>query len=179
MKPLPNGNVKELERVLDSFVLPESDGFSLDYIQKFRTGDTIRRNFLSKLTYQKVWLSPIQQPRMHETAIIFDWDDTILCTSFINPAGVYRPSELPAPVLQQILVLEETAVRILTMSINAGKTFIITNAAEGWVEFSAMKFLPKVAPLLSKITVISARTKYESYFPTDVAQWKLHAFLET
>ena len=69
--------------------------------------------------------------------------------------------------------------RILTLSIDAGKTFIITNAAEGWVEFSAQRFLPKVAPLLAKITIISARTKYESYFPTEVAQWKLHAFLET
>lgn len=65
------------------------------------------------------------------------------------------------------------------MSIEAGKTFIITNAAEGWVEFSAQKFLPKVYPLLEKITIISARTKYESFFPQDVSQWKLHAFLET
>ena len=39
--------------------------------------------------------------------------------------------------------------------------------------------MPSVYPLLKKITIISARTKYESYFPTDVSQWKLHAFLET
>lgn len=67
----------------------------------------------------------------------------------------------------------------MELSINAGKTFIITNAAEGWVEFSAKKFLPSLVPYLSRITIISARTKYESYFPTDVSQWKLHAFLET
>lgn len=36
-----------------------------------------------------------------------------------------------------------------------------------------------MVPYLSRITIISARTKYESYFPTDVSQWKLHAFLET
>lgn len=39
--------------------------------------------------------------------------------------------------------------------------------------------MPSVYPLLSKITIISARTKYESFFPSDVSQWKLHAFLET
>jgi hypothetical protein len=39
--------------------------------------------------------------------------------------------------------------------------------------------MPSLTPLLKKITIISARTKYESYFPTDVSQWKLHAFLET
>jgi len=36
----------------------------------------------------------------------------------------------------------------LELSINAGKTFIITNAAQGWVEFSAQKFMPTVSPLL-------------------------------
>ena len=48
------------ETLVESFVLPGADGFSLDFIHKNRTGDNIRRNFLSKLTYQKVWLSPMQ-----------------------------------------------------------------------------------------------------------------------
>ena len=37
--------------VYDSFVLPEAEGYSLDFISKNRTNDNIRRNFLSKLTY--------------------------------------------------------------------------------------------------------------------------------
>lgn len=53
-KPFPN---REGERILESFVLPDSDGFSIDFIQK--SNDTIRRNFLSKLTYQKIWLTPL------------------------------------------------------------------------------------------------------------------------
>jgi len=39
------------EQVIETFLLPDSDGFALDFIQKNRTGDNIRRNFLSKLTY--------------------------------------------------------------------------------------------------------------------------------
>ena len=39
------------ETLVESFVLPDADGFSLDFIHKSRTGDNIRRNFLSKLTY--------------------------------------------------------------------------------------------------------------------------------
>lgn len=39
------------ESVVESVQLPDSDGFALDFIQKNRTGDNIRRNFLSKLTY--------------------------------------------------------------------------------------------------------------------------------
>jgi hypothetical protein len=74
------------------------DGFSLGNIQKGRTGDKLRKNLLSRLTYEKIWLTPKEKPKMYETAIIFDWDDTLLCTSFINPSGVYQNVELGAAV---------------------------------------------------------------------------------
>jgi hypothetical protein len=38
-----------------------------------------------------------------------------------------------------------------------GKTYIITNAGEGWVEYSAKKFLPSLVQILNKIEIISAR----------------------
>lgn len=44
-------NLEKEEMMIESFVLPESEGFSLDFIQKNRTNDNIRRNFMSKLTY--------------------------------------------------------------------------------------------------------------------------------
>jgi hypothetical protein len=88
--------------VYDSFATPDADGFSLDFISKNRTNDSIRRNFLSKLTYQKIWLTPLDKPKLHETAIIFDWDDTLLCTSFISPNGYYEPVELNPTAKQQI-----------------------------------------------------------------------------
>jgi hypothetical protein len=34
---------------------------------------------------------------MYESVIIFDWDDTILCTSFINPTGVFNPNQKMDP----------------------------------------------------------------------------------
>jgi len=40
-------------------------------------------------------------------------------------------------VLAHIRQLEFTSAKILEMAIKYGKTYIITNAAEGWVEFSA------------------------------------------
>jgi hypothetical protein len=43
---------------------------------------------------------------------------------------------------------------------------IITNAAEGWVELSAIRFLPKTYELLKTgIEIISARSKFENAFP--------------
>lgn len=56
-----------------------------------KSSDQMRRAFMSKLTYNKVWLTPNEKPKSYETVIIFDWDDTILCTSFINPTGTFDP----------------------------------------------------------------------------------------
>jgi hypothetical protein len=39
--------------------------------------------------------------------------------------------------------------------------------------------MPKVQKLLSKINIISARSKYEMVYPGKSYQWKLHAFMET
>ena len=121
----------------------------------------------------------MEKPKPYETVIIFDWDDTLLCTSFINPQGVYQHVDLGNAVQQQIRQLEQTSKRMLELAVTFGRVYILTNAAEGWVEFSCNRFMPEVLPILDKIIVISARAKYESKFPGDVPKWKLHAFLET
>jgi hypothetical protein len=36
----------------------EEKGVNLDFIQQKRTSDNIRRGFLSRLTYDKIWLTP-------------------------------------------------------------------------------------------------------------------------
>ena len=46
------------------------------------------------------------KPKQYETAIIFDWDDTLLCTSFISPNGVYQDVDLGPNVMQHIKLLE-------------------------------------------------------------------------
>ena len=68
---------------------------------------------------------------------------------------------------------------MLELAVLHGKVYIITNACEGWVEFSCNRFMPSLMPVLSKISIISARAKYEARFPTEVPKWKLYAFLET
>jgi len=68
---------------------------------------------------------------------------------------------------------------MLELAVAVGRVYIITNACEGWVEFSCKRFLPAVLPVLSKITIISARARYEKIYPKEVPKWKLYAFLET
>ena len=75
--------------------------------------------------------------------------------------------------------LEESVENILKIAISLGKTYIITNAEKGWVEYSSQLFMPKVYDLLSDIKIISAREKYEKFYPKDMNQWKIQAFLFT
>ena len=70
------------------------EGFNLASHGKDIKGNQLRMNLLKRLTYEKIWLTPQEKPKAYETAIIFDWDDTLLCTSFINPSGVYQHVEL-------------------------------------------------------------------------------------
>lgn len=46
------------EKVEEIYTNPEADGFQLDFISKIqKTGDQIRRNFLSRLAYERIWLT--------------------------------------------------------------------------------------------------------------------------
>jgi hypothetical protein len=40
--------------------------------------------------------------------------------------------------------LDSAAVELILQAKNLGLTYIITNAAEGWVEASSSRFLPRV-----------------------------------
>ena len=75
----------------------------------------------------------MEKPKPYETAIIFDWDDTLLCTSFISPNGVYQDVDLGPNVMQHIKLLEQTTKRMLELAVAVGRVYIITNACEGWV----------------------------------------------
>jgi hypothetical protein len=62
--------------------------------------------------------------------------------------------------------LDEVAHQLLRESKQFGKTYIVTNADETWVELSASRFLPKTfTELKTDIVVISARTKYSTLYP--------------
>lgn len=62
--------------------------------------------------------------------------------------------------------LDIAAEQLIKQAKKLGMVFIITNAAEGWVEMSSARFLPRVhEEVNSDITIISARTKFERQFP--------------
>lgn len=88
--------------------------------------------------------------------------------------------KFPATLKAKMLELDEVAWQIIHKSKKFGKTYIVTNAAEGWVELSAKRFLPKTwIELKDDVVVISARTRYESLYPRNYQKWKVEAFMET
>jgi hypothetical protein len=112
------------------------------------------------------------------TVIIFDWDDTLLASSFLHTRGYRLDTNMPPceEVDSNLKLLETSVINVLTLALKYGEVNIITNAETGWVQLSAQKFLPGVVPLLSKVTVISARSTYEAQHPDAPLKWKFHAF---
>eukprot|EP00928_Gymnodinium_smaydae_P072973 TRINITY_DN56245_c0_g1_i1.p2 TRINITY_DN56245_c0_g1~~TRINITY_DN56245_c0_g1_i1.p2 ORF type:complete len:316 (+),score=91.33 TRINITY_DN56245_c0_g1_i1:188-1135(+) len=137
--------------------------------------DDFRVNFLRKLSYSKVWVPQAQRPPKHQTVVIFDWDDTLICTSYLN---LKQDQALPPMVERHLRGIEAAGQKLLELALNLGHTFLITNAMHGWVEYSAAKYLPGLLPVLERVHVISARTKFEQQFPGEVSKWKVEAFLE-
>lgn len=170
----------QTEVIENSFTTKDSGLWTLDMVKKkemARDGDRIRRDLLSKLTYKKIWLTPAEKPDTHQTVFIYDWDDTLLCTSFLNPSGYYDENlEVPEIAKKHLEKLEKAVEKVLTSSVIHGKTYIVTNAAEGWVQFSSQKYMPLVFEALKNVEVISARSMFEHLFPGDSYEWKIQAF---
>ena len=73
---------------------------------------------------------------------------------------------MPPELKKRLDLLDQIASQLLRKIKTYGRVYIVTNAAEGWCELSAVRFLPKVyEELQSDITIISARTKYEKLYP--------------
>jgi len=74
-------------------------------------------------------------------------------------------------------------VKLLTVLLSYANVTILTNAESGWVQLATAKFMPAVVPLLERVKIISARSKFELHHPdTPLNQapfkWKFYAFID-
>jgi len=107
--------------------------------------------------------------QISDTLIIYDWDDTLLCSSAINSAQWS---------LRQLQVLEESVEALLEVSMRLGETLIVTNGNSNWVQESCQRYLPGLLPTLAHIRSVSARANYEHQHPGDPFAWKRRTFKE-
>src|SRR5262249_38287671 len=147
--------------------------FTMDFVN-LHSQDDFRINFLKKLSYKGVWVPRADRPPQHQTVIIFDWDDTLLCTTYLN---MKPDSASNASVQRHLQSIVRTTTLLLETALRHAHTFIITNAIRGWVEYSCTKYIPALMPVIRKIKVISARGDHEQQFPGNYHEWKIQAFL--
>lgn len=102
-----------------------------------------------------------------KTVIILDWDDTLLCSSVLQTRRWSK---------KELQELERVANSVLRAAMDLGETMIVTNGNMNWVKESASRYLPGLVPLLSQLTVVSARSQYEDLHPGDPFMWKRMAF---
>lgn len=118
--------------------------------------------------YRKLESQNLSAEVRRQNLIIFDWDDTLMCSSEIKSQR--KPDE------KEIRSLEAAVARVLETSMRLGKTTIVTNANLCWVHATASMFMPALLPLLELIDVFSARQCYEELYPDNPCAWKIHAF---
>jgi len=100
--------------------------------------------------------------------IIFDWDDTLMCSTAIKEQNIPHPA--------QLAMLERAVTRLLLTAMGMGYTAIVTNASLPWVMSTAQSYMPAVVPLMERVYVTSARQSYEEAFGNDPCAWKIQAF---
>jgi len=103
-----------------------------------------------------------------DAIIIFDWDDTLMCSTAIKEQTNPHPA--------QVALLERAVARLLLTAMGMGYTAIVTNASLPWVKSTAQTYMPSLLPLMERVYVTSARQSYEEAFPTDPCAWKIQAF---
>lgn len=119
------------------------------------------------------------RPNFDNTIIIFDWDDTLLASSWLASQGFRLDSAIPKEAVDQLKMLESAVLSLLNKAFLFGEVHFVTNGENGWVELSARKFLPRVYELLHRVTIVSARSTYQTRFPDCPETWKVEAFRNT
>ena len=169
-----NISINEDKNIISNSSNQEPSEYELNFYKK---ENALRNSYIQKLVSTKFYL-PMNKPKNHNSLIIFDWDDTLLPTTFLTQGGIFNENLiLSENDNRKIEKLEQSVLNLLNMAITKGDVYIITNAGLGWVEYSAQKFYPSVFEILPKITIISARGEFEKDYPGDSRKWKLQTFL--
>mmetsp|Transcript_102593 Transcript_102593/g.208954 ORF Transcript_102593/g.208954 Transcript_102593/m.208954 type:complete len:299 (+) Transcript_102593:42-938(+) len=108
--------------------------------------------------------------------VIVDYDDTILPSTFVDRWKIEKSSDLPQHFQNMLDELSRCTKKFLEEASKYGEVIIITNSDEGWVQFSAERYCPALLPVLAKYPIVSARTRYEKFYPCQPLCWKAAAF---
>lgn len=106
-----------------------------------------------------------------KTLIIFDWDDTLMCSTFLAKYNRILEGEQ----LEKAKHLGEKVTQILMKAKRLGNVYIVSNSSYSWILHTAIKFLGMDKSIFDDIDILSCRdckdiSKY------DQEEWKEVAF---
>lgn len=160
-----------------NFSTPYND-FNINF---YRDSESLRKSYFDVLKMKFKFID-YKLKRDYNSLILFDWDDTLFCASYLTKKKILLNNknidDLGEKFKDKINNVQQKVINILKLSIEHGDTYIITNATKCWVEFSCSLIYPRVVDYLSKINIISARDNYEHIFPNEPKKWKLQTFLD-
>ncbi|SOV16189.1 HAD domain ookinete protein, putative [Plasmodium gaboni] len=100
------------------------------------------------------------KPFIYKKLIVFDYDDTILPTSWITSKMKLSLYDTIPPYINELFnKLSEVVINTLNLCSTQGKLVIVTNASLEWLINSAKKYIPMVWSFImhKNIRIISAR----------------------
>lgn len=123
-------------------------------------------------------LAPLTMSK-ENTMIIFDWDDTLVPTTYLfssHPGSLVESFEMPFTLKETLDACAVSALATLESAKQCGHVVIITNSETGWIDLATQRFFPLLTEVLSDVPKLSARSAFESADAAMPVHWKVRAF---
>jgi hypothetical protein len=117
------------------------------------------------------------RPVSGNALFVFDWDNTLFPTSWLQWGGVHQGDSSDARRQKaQFRKVARSVCALLEVAKRLGKVVVVTNAEAGWIEHSCTLFLPELAPVLEGLHLVSARSTFLGSAEAEPSEWKCQAF---
>jgi len=115
---------------------------------------------------------------LEHTLLIFDWDDTLLPSTWLEDRGFRLDNDAVQTAEQKALLqmMSQRVMETLRVAKRYGTVVLVTNAESGWIELSCQKYMPELYPSLADVKILSARSTYEHRGVLSPSEWKYCAF---
>jgi len=112
-----------------------------------------------------------------ETLIVFDWDDTILPTTWLqrlhnSSGGFLLNSETEVAMKSLSAICAET----LLLASSLGQVIFVTNSVPGWMDQSCQMFMPQLLELIRRYNIIARPMHAALTFKTGVFQREFKSY---
>ena len=111
-----------------------------------------------------------------EPLLLWDWDDTLFCTSHLAKLRVSVTEEklaISEDLRSELSQYAQTVEETLRVARRLGRVVIVTNAESGWVELTCSRFMPDLYQnVVQYLPIISARSCYETANIRSPVDWK-------